>query len=155
MDGHNTGAREEMALAALYSGLALANARLGAVHGFAGPLGGMQAAPHGALCARLLPAVMAGNVAALRARDPEGDALRRYAEVSRILIGDPAASVDDGIAWVESLCAALAVPALSSYGLTAAELPDLITKAAKASSMQGNPIPLTKAEMTSILRRVL
>src|SRR5208282_5705063 len=80
-------AREDMALASLFGGIALANAGLGAVHGFAGPMGGMFAAPHGALCAALLPGVMAANVAALRRRQPGGEGLRRYDEIARLLTG--------------------------------------------------------------------
>jgi alcohol dehydrogenase class IV len=153
--GDDATAREEMALASLYGGLALANARLGAVHGFAGPLGGMVPAPHGAICARLLPVVMAANVRALRERDPDGAALLRYAEVARLLTGDPTATVDDGVTWIETLCAALPIPTLSAYGLTIADLPLLIQNAAKASSMQGNPIRLTASEMEEILRCAL
>jgi alcohol dehydrogenase class IV len=153
--GDDASAREDLALASLYSGLALANARLGAVHGFAGPLGGMIAAPHGALCARLLPEVIAVNIRALRERDPESDALRRYEVVARLLTAAPSATLDDGLEWVRSLCAAFPIPALSAYGLTEADFPLLIQNAAKASSMQGNPIRLTEDEMQQILLRAL
>ena len=61
-------ARSDMALVSLLGGLALANAKLGAVHGFAGVLGGMYDAPHGGVCAALLPPVMAANITALRER---------------------------------------------------------------------------------------
>ena len=54
-----------MSLAALFGGLALANAKLGAVHGFAGPLGGLFPAPHGMICARLLPFVVEAQCARL------------------------------------------------------------------------------------------
>jgi alcohol dehydrogenase class IV len=151
----DTEARHDMALAALYSGMALANARLGAVHGFAGPLGGMIRAPHGALCARLLPAVMASNVRALRERDPSGESLARYTEVARLLTANPDATIDDGQAWIEALCTALSVPPLGAYGLTMADLPLLMANASKASSMHGNPIRLTEREMEEILLRAL
>src|SRR5678816_3584886 len=77
-DGHDAGAREDMAVAALFSGMALANAGLGAVHGFSGPIGGMFPAPHGAICAALLPHVMAVNIRALRLRQSNGQTLARY-----------------------------------------------------------------------------
>ena len=80
-------AREDMSVAALFGGLALANAGLGAVHGFAGPVGGMFPAPHGAVCAALLPHVMEMNLRALRARQPASETLPRYEEVARILTG--------------------------------------------------------------------
>jgi alcohol dehydrogenase class IV len=144
-------AREDMALAALFSGIALANARLGAVHGIAGPLGGMVPAPHGALCARLLPEVMAANIEALQARDPESQALARYGEVARLLTGRVEATPEEGIAWTRSLCSELGVPSLGSYGLVAADIPMLIQNAARASSMQGNPIRLTDNELARIV----
>ena len=154
-EGEDPAARKDMALAALFSGLALANAGQGAVHGFAGPLGGMVRAPHGAVCARLLSAVMRVNLAALRQRDPNGPALARYAEAARILTGDAAASADDGQEWIEALTADLHIPPLSTYGLKPEELPLLLENAARASSMQANPIKLTDPEMEAILLRAL
>lgn len=153
--GDDAAAREDVALVSLFGGLALANAGLGAVHGFAGPLGGMFHAPHGAICARLLPFVMEVNVRALRARQPEGQALRRYDEIARILTGDARADAADGAAWVMDLCAALKVLPLSAYGMTAADVPVLVEKGAAASSMKGNPLPLTPDEMAEILTRAL
>jgi alcohol dehydrogenase class IV len=153
--GDDPAAREDMALASLFGGLALANAGLGAVHGFAGPLGGMFHGPHGAICASLLPHAMAVNVRALRARDPEGEALRRYGEMARILTGHPGAAAEDGIAWVKELCAALSVPSLASFGVTEADFPTLVEKGAVASSMQANPIKLTSDELREILALAL
>ena len=154
-DGQDAAARYDMAVAALCGGLALANAKLGAVHGFAGPLGGMVDAPHGALCARLLPLVMAANVAALQTRDPASSALARYDEAARILTGDPEARAVDGVAWVETLCADLAIPGLGAYGLTAAAIPAAVAKGKAASSMKGNPIVLTDGELAVILTQAL
>jgi alcohol dehydrogenase class IV len=148
-------AREDMALVSLFGGLALANAALGAVHGFAGPFGGMYESPHGAVCAALLPHVMAINVAALQARQPTSEALRRYDEVARLLTGSPEATACDGVTWVEDLCAALHVPTLATYGIVPADFGDLIDKSAAASSMKGNPIPLTADEMRTILARAV
>ena len=153
--GDDPAAREDMAVASLCGGLALANARLGAVHGFAAPLGGMYDAPHGALCARLLPPVMAANLKALREQAPASPALVRYTEVARILTGDPAAQAEAGAAWVAALCAELEVPPLRSYGLTEAALSEVAAKARRASSMQGNPITLSDAALVAILREAL
>ena len=91
--GEDLTAREDMAFTSLLGGLALANAKLGAVHGFAGPLGGMIHGPHGAICARLLPFVMEVNVRALKDRAPESNALARYEEISRILTGKGSAKL--------------------------------------------------------------
>ena len=151
VDGSDAAAREDMALAGLFSGLALANAGLGAVHGFAGPLGGLYPAPHGAVCARLLPFVMTTNVAALRERSPQSSALERYAEVAAIVTGTTDASAEDGVEWVKELCSDLDVPTLSAYGLKTDAFPLVCEKAAKASSMKGNPVALTEQELTSIL----
>ncbi len=149
--GDDVNAREEMALASLLGGLALANAGLGAVHGFAGPIGGMFPAPHGAVCARLLPSVMAINVMALAERQPDSMALRRYDEVARILTANPSATAQDGVIWVEELCAALHIPALGTYGMTSEHLSELVERSAVASSMQANPLKLTNGEMLEML----
>jgi len=144
-------AREDMALASLFGGMALANAKLGAVHGFAAVLGGMLHAPHGALCAVLLPAVMEANIRALRERDPQSPALDRYEEVARRLTGQPIACAAEGADWVRDLCCALQIPPLSGYGLTPGDLPPVAAQSRKASSMKGNPIALTEEELIGIL----
>jgi alcohol dehydrogenase class IV len=148
-------AREDMAITSLFGGLALANAKLGAVHGFAGPLGGMFHAPHGAICGRLLPYVMAVNVRALQERGMGSAALQRYDEVAQLLIDTPRAVAHDGVSWIRALCATLNVPPLSAHGMTAHDFPLIIEKAVKASSMKGNPIELTAGEMEEILRQAL
>lgn len=154
-NGYDTAARADMALTSLFGGLALANAKLGAVHGFAGPFGGMFPAAHGATCAALLPHVMAVNVQTLQAREPDNPALSRYHEAARLLTGNPKATAADGVAWVQDLCYDLRVPSLGSYGLTPADFPALIEKAAVSSSMKGNPVKLTAAEMLEILQRAV
>lgn len=153
--GDNEPARTDMAVAALFSGFALANAKLGAVHGFAGVLGGSLNAPHGAICARLLPYVMLVNVSALAERDPQSETLHRYDEVAQILTGNSAAQAADGIRWVAEVCDTLKIPQLSTYGLKREEFPVIIEKSARASSMKGNPIALTTEEMEEVLERAL
>ena len=150
-DGHNLEAREGMSTASLFGGLALANARLGAVHGFAGPLGGKLHAPHGAICACLLPYVTAKNVEALKERMPESQALNRYTEISRILTGQPGASIDDGIQWLKQLCQELCIPNLNNLGLLREDFIEIAENASRASSIRGNPIVLTKEELIEIL----
>jgi alcohol dehydrogenase class IV len=154
-NGADREARRDMALASLFGGLALANAGLGIVHGFAAPLGGSSKAPHGALCAALLPHGMAANVAALRARAPQhpalGPVLDRYATVARLLTGRNEAGAEDGIEWVHALCAELNVPALRVWGIAEADLPGVVEKAARSSSMQANPLPLTAEELLAVV----
>ena len=142
--------REALALASLFGGLCLANAGLGAVHGFAAPLGGMFEAPHGAVCAALLPAVLRVNARALAARLPDSDALPRLRELAAMLTGRPGATADDAIAWVDALTRALEIPGLARYGMTTEQIPDLVAKARAASSMKGNPLPLTDDELAEI-----
>ena len=150
-NGDDEQAREDMCLASLFGGLALANAKLGAVHGFAGALGGMLKAPHGALCAALLPHVMQGNIDALHSRAPEAPALDRYDEVARIVTGEPGAFANQGVTWVQETCRQLEIPSLAAYGLDKTDLPAVVTKSQNASSMKGNPITLTKEELSEIL----
>jgi alcohol dehydrogenase class IV len=151
-DGNNSTAREDMALASLFSGLALANAKLGAVHGFAGPLGGMIFAPHGTICARLLPYVMEANVQALQNRESDSPALARYDEIAQLLTGSTAKTVD-GVEWVRDICQVLKVPPLSVFGLKEQDFPTVVAKAQKSSSMKGNPIPLADDELMTILKK--
>lgn len=154
-DGRNAAAREDMALASLFSGLALANAGAGAVHGFAGPIGGMFPASHGAVCAALLPHAMRTNLRALRQRQPASEILARFDELARLLTGRTGAAADDGVKWIEQLVGDLQIPPLSVYGLTAANVPDVVEKSAQASSMKANPLVLTREEMAETLTRAL
>ncbi len=154
-DGKNKPAREDMAVASLFGGLALANAGLGAVHGFAGPIGGGFPAPHGAICAALLPHVMSANLQALRQRAPGGEALRRYDKVGRWLTGNAQATADDGVAWVRKLAGDARIPRLGAYGIRNEHVAGLVEKAAHASSMKANPVALTPEELADTLRQVL
>ena len=152
-EGTNPEARRDMSLAALFGGLALANAGLGVVHGFAAPLGGKFPAPHGAICAAILPYGMEINLRALRARAPQNEALRRYQEVARLLTGRADATAEDGIAWTRAICQDLEIPPLKAYGIGEQDVAALIPEAAKASSMKGNPLALTPEELLEVLMR--
>jgi alcohol dehydrogenase class IV len=153
-DGSDVAAREDMALAALFGGIALANARLGAVHGFASVLGGTTGQAHGAICARLLPFVMEANI---RAVDEQGDPtiIRRYIEIARALTGDAEADAQDGVSWVRGLCAEMKIPPLWVAGLSIADCGRLIPLVQRASSMQGNPVKLSDEELRGILEASL
>jgi len=150
-DGHDLAARTDLALASLWSGLALANAGLGAVHGFAAPVGGLYPAPHGAVCAALLAPVMAANIRALRNRAPQSPALVRYAEIARWLTGRDDASHEHGVEWVRSLVATLGIPRLFAYGVAPAQIPAIVARAQQASSMKANPVVLTAEELSAAL----
>jgi alcohol dehydrogenase class IV len=147
-------AREAMSSASLLSGMALANAGLGAVHGIAAPLGGTYPAPHGAACAALLPHVTAANILALRRRDPDGPALGRYARVAAVLVR-PGAAPDDLVAALHELVAELQIPGLAAYGLAEAGIPALAAAAAQSSSTRANPIDLELAELEEAISAAL
>ena len=149
------GLREDLGLASLFGGLCLANAGLGAVHGFAGVTGGRFDAPHGAVCAALLTPAVEVNVRALATRAPGHPALVRLSELGVLLTGDPAATGADALAWLAELRAALEVPGLGSYGAAEADVPELVAGARRASSMKANPIELTDAELAEIVTRAL
>ena len=151
-DGGDRDAREDMALASLFSGLALANAKLGAVHGIAGPLGGMIPAPHGAACARLLPYVMEQNVRVLKRKPELEPVLARYDEIARLLTGKTSALAADGVAWVKELCREFNIQPLAALGLKAQDFPALVAKARNSSSMKGNPVRLSDDDLMEILK---
>ncbi|MBN1973004.1 MAG: iron-containing alcohol dehydrogenase [Sedimentisphaerales bacterium] len=152
-NGHDANAREDMSLAGLFGGLALANAGLGAVHGFAGPLGGMIPAPHGAICASLLPFVIETNVQALKARKPDSKSLERYNIIAQILTNNPNAQAADAVEWIKNLCTVLHIPSLEKLGLKKQAFAEVVSKAHKSSSMKGNPIELTDVELAEILEK--
>ncbi|HPD31437.1 MAG TPA: iron-containing alcohol dehydrogenase [Phycisphaerae bacterium] len=154
-DGECAIAREDMALASLLSGLALANAGLGAAHGIAAPLGGRFAAPHGAVCAALLPHVITVNVAAIRRAAPQSESLRRYDEVGRMLTGSASAVAADAIRWTSEVNRDLGIPRLGSYGIRPIDIPSLAEGARSASSMKGNPVVLTSEEVCAIVTAAL
>jgi alcohol dehydrogenase class IV len=154
-DGSDVDARTDMALCSLFGGMALANAKLGTVHGFASAIGGVADVPHGMACAALLVPVVTANLDALRLRDPENPASDRYAEAARLLTGDPNASLADGIVWLVETTMRLAVPPLSEYGLGPADAAGIVARTAAASSTQGNPIVLTAEELHAALTRAM
>jgi alcohol dehydrogenase class IV len=149
--GADPAAREDMAFASLMGGLALANAGLGAVHGFAGPIGGMFHAPHGAVCAALLPSVVTINARALANREPNNPALARYIEIARLVTSDLSANISALSRALDELRAALHIPGLREYGIRDADLDGLVDKSANASSMKANPLTLTNSEMREML----
>jgi alcohol dehydrogenase class IV len=151
-NGRDSDARGEMALASLFGGLALANAGLGAVHGFAAPIGGMYSAPHGAVCAALLPDVMEANI---RIAQEQGatEIVSRYDEVARILLGSTSARASDGVTWARELCRDLEILQLAHFGIQRGEFAEIASKAAVSSSMKGNPVTLNQAQLVEILER--
>ncbi len=151
LSGSDMNARIDLSLTSLYGGLALTNAGLGAVHGFAAPMGGMYDVPHGAICGILLPEVFKININALEQRAPDSEALIRYSEISRLLTGDQYATREQGAIWLSELVNKLQIPRLSAYGIPRDDFVLIAEKALKASSMKANPIVLTTEELIKIL----
>jgi alcohol dehydrogenase class IV len=151
-DGEDVKAREDMAMASLLGGIALANAKLGAVHGFAGPIGGMFSAPHGAVCACLLPYVLEMNIKILRIKKLN-QYLKRYVEVAKILTGKQNVKAEDAVSWVSNLNNKLKIPKLSDFGITFKNFPEIVEKAKNASSTKGNPVKLTDEKLLEILQK--
>ncbi len=151
----NAAARSDMALTSLLGGLALANAKLGAVHGFAGVLGGMYDAPHGAICAALLPPVIEANIRALKAREPENPALKRYQYAAQFLLFDRSATDRDAMDWISETGRIFDIPGLRAYGLREDDFDEIVEKSSVSSSMKGNPIALTTNELKAILEAAL
>jgi alcohol dehydrogenase class IV len=154
-DGRHRAARADMALASLFSGMALANAGLGAVHGFAAPIGGRFAAPHGAVCASLLPHVCAANLRAMASRQPAHPARARYDHIARLVTGRADATASDGVEWLAELVADLAIPGLRAYGVGVSDVSALVEHASRASSMKGNPIVLSADELAAVLEAAI
>jgi alcohol dehydrogenase class IV len=153
--GNDPEARADMSVASLFGGMALANAGLGAVHGFAGPIGGMFSAPHGEICAALLAGVMEINIRAMRERDRNNFAANRYDHVARILTGEMNTVASVGVEWIRELVTDLEIPRLGSHGVKSEHIPEIVKHAKNASSMKANPIVLTDDELGEILQRAL
>lgn len=154
-NGKDAKAREDMCVASLFGGMSLANAGLGAVHGFAGPIGGMFSAPHGEICAALLPDVMEMNLRALREREPGNVAIGRYDDIARILTGKDRADIGAGIHWIRGLVHDFKIPRLGVHGIKPEHTAEIVKNAMNASSMKANPIALSEAELGEILLRAI
>lgn len=150
-DGKDLEARRRMSYASLLGGLALANAGLGAVHGLAGPIGGMFPAPHGAICARLLPAVVRENYTAIKARMPDYPLIHRFHEIAQWVTGNKSAGVGDLVEHLLSLCNLLHIPRLRDFGINEVDLEEIAIKGGAASSMKANPVELDHKSLYRIL----
>lgn len=154
-DGNDLAAREDMCITSLMGGITLANAGLGAVHGFAGVIGSAFDAPHGAVCARLLPFVMRANVDMLIKSSGSGNALWKYEDIAELLTGDAQSSIGDAIEWLLSLLESMKIPTLRHYGISQQHYDDIVRKAKNASSMKKNPVVLPDDRLRSILEEAV
>ena len=151
-------ARAEMALASVLGGICLANAGLGAVHGFAAPLGADFAIAHGVACATMLVPAIAGNLAATRGSPVEGRFWGRFAEVAELLTGnsfaDPDVAVAAGLTWLRELTDQLAIPRLGELGVSSADLAGIVA-GSRGSSMAYNAVDLSDEQLSAMLEAAL
>ena len=154
-DGEDLGARTDVAMCSLLGGISLANAKLGAVHGLAGVIGGTADVPHGLACAALLVPVIEANLRAARLSPSGAGVLERYTEAARQLTGQPDASIQDGLSWIRETLTLLHVPGLGAFGLGPQQADDIAAKAVVSSSMKGNPVPLSHADLEAVLLEAL
>jgi alcohol dehydrogenase class IV len=150
-NGEDLAARADMAMCSLLGGISLANAKLGAVHGLAGVIGGTADVPHGLACAALLAPVIEANVRAARSSPPGADVLDRYTEAAGLLTRQSDASVEDGLSWIRETLTLLQVPGLAAFGLGPQQADDIAANALVSSSMKGNPVPLSHADLKAIV----
>lgn len=143
-----------LAYASYLSGVTLAQAGLGSVHGLASPLGGFFPIPHGIVCGTLVAAATTTNIQAMQAREPNNLALYRYADIGRLLAGDSSLGTSSALDTLQNTLHAwtdrLDLPRLSAYGISEADFPKLVANA-RGGSMKTNPIVLTDDELTQLM----
>ena len=143
-------ARTLMAWVSLLGGLSLANAKLGAVHGFAGPIGGMFDISHGVICACLLPQVFRMNF--IKLMDVKNyTLLERFQQIAAWILNEDDPTVNNAVEWFISLNEELAIPKLKQLGIREKDFDAIITKALVSSSMKGNPVLLNESDLREIL----
>ncbi len=156
-------ARDDLALAALASGLCLGSAGLGVIHGLSGPLGGRFPIPHGLACATLLPHAFRVNARAILRAGADTPAALRLLPLATALLPDPAAALPrtpaqaaEAIAsFLQDLVRRLGVPRLAEFGVAPRDVPELAREALASSSTRSNPVDLTAAEVEEILYAAL
>ena len=146
----NKEARTMMAWVSLLGGLSLANAKLGAVHGFAGPIGGMFDIPHGVICACLLPQVFRMNLTKVQDQDDHA-LLERFSKIAAWVMNEDHPDVKQAIEWFIGLNEELEIPKLKQLGIEEKDHDAIISKALVSSSMKGNPVSLDANDLREIL----
>jgi len=146
-------ARLNLSWVSLMGGLSLANAKLGAVHGLAGPIGGMFNLPHGMICASLLHSAMEVNFQAVLSANPGSPILERFNDVARWLTGRSDAKAEDGILFLQELTRQMNIPRLSEMGVKRENFPEIVMKSKRSSSMKGNPIELSEEQILLIIEK--
>jgi alcohol dehydrogenase class IV len=150
-DATNREARVNMAWVSLLGGLSLANAKLGAVHGFAGPIGGMFDIAHGVICACLLPQVFRINAKKV-IESNNTELINRFRNISLWVTGIERAEIQSAVDWFIALNEELSIPHLKDIGVKEKDFETIIEKSLVSSSMKGNPVPLDRYDLQAILK---
>jgi len=156
-NGNDAEARQNMALASLLSGIVLANAGLGAVHGIAAALGGLFPIPHGIACAVLLPHVVEMNFKALLTKNPVDSIVKKYRQLCKLLLDkeiNPKDGVSPAVEFLHGLCEKMAIPSLTSFGINKDDIPSIVAHS-RGSSMRFNPVELSDEELITILEKTI
>lgn len=145
--------RQSMLIAGYFSGVALANAGLGAVHGFAGPMGGMFTVPHGEVCASLLPAVVEMNIKLIDSLNTEHrqDLTERLSRIAEIFLANGNSNYHKLPDYFYNLKRDFSIRSIEEMGVEKKDWKTLIEKSMKASSMKGNPVKLSHEQLEAIL----
>jgi alcohol dehydrogenase len=154
-EAQNPALREKMAYGALMSGIALANAGLGIVHGLASPLGGFFPIPHGVICGTLMAQAVKTNWEAIQHRDRDNYAIAKMAKVGKLLTStkgkDEAYYIETLIQTLMEWTDHLKIPKLGGYGVKTEHIAKIVAK----TNNRYNPIELTPQEIENLLSQVL
>jgi alcohol dehydrogenase class IV len=153
---HDVSVRSQMSYAALLSGITLANAGLGIVHGLASPMGGYSDIPHGVACGTLIGVATRINIERLREDRARNSAyLQKFARVGQLFSDDKCVDVDECcdllVDTIDSWIDTLHIPRLSRFGFDRA----LIDKISTETGNKYNPVQLSKADIQRILNERL
>jgi alcohol dehydrogenase class IV len=148
-------ARSDMSYAAMLSGITLANAGLGLVHGYASSVGGFFDIPHGVVCGTMLAVTTAKTIQHLRNTQSNAEGLKRYSNVGRLITNNAETkeneALDELVKQLNDWTVSLRMPRLSSYGVQASDL----EKIAKITDNKNNPVKLSQNEILEILHERL
>jgi alcohol dehydrogenase class IV len=153
--GDDLVAREDLCIASLFSGIALANSGLGSVHGIAGVIGGLINAPHGALCARLLPYAYKINENLIIKENKESPLYKKIVIIHRLISGSKAFKSNQVVDYFENIVDKLKIKKLGDYGIEKRDFSHIISISINSSSMKGNPVCLESRQIRSILENAL
>ncbi len=152
IDGNDIEARSGMSFAALTSGICLANAGLGVVHGFASSVGGLYKVPHGVVCGTLMPSANAVTVRKLRKENKNNPAMGKYLRLGKLFLEEENKTddyyIDGFIQYLESLCEELHLPSLKPFGIAEKDAESIC----RLTEIKNNPARLDLDDLLEIIK---